>query len=84
MSASPTRRPLSDTLVELLEGLTPARAAAGGIRVERVAFALPLELRLAGSADAPLLLGNLRRWRWPTDFDDRLNRLSASFDLVES
>ena len=74
------RRPLGDTLVELLEGLVPDRAAAGGIRVARVKLDLPLEVKLAGDGT---LLGNVRRWRWPTDFDERPSRLAASFHLVQ-
>jgi hypothetical protein len=73
-----TRLPLSDTLVELLEGVTPGD---GMVRVQRVAFDLPLEVALSGTAEEPELRANLPRWRWPTDFDSRPGRLAATFDL---
>ena len=73
-----SRLPLADTLVELLEGLTPG---GGSIRVDRVMFDLPLEVALHGTAEEPELLANLPRWRWPTDFDARPGRLAATFDL---
>jgi hypothetical protein len=73
------RLPLAETLVELLESLVPERAVASGIRVRDVKLDLPLELQLADGGE---LLGNVRRWRWPTDFDERPGRLRVSFHLV--
>lgn len=74
------RRPLADTLVELLDGLAPARAAEAGVRVSDMRFELPLEVAFAPDGS---LLGNVRRWRWPTDFDERPSRLAARFHFVE-
>jgi hypothetical protein len=79
MTATP-RRPLADTLVELLESVVPARAAAGGIRVRDVELGLPLEVGLGANGE---LLGNVRRWRWPTIYDERPSRLAATFHLSE-
>src|SRR5262249_43013950 len=80
MTTTP-RRPLADTLVELLESVVPAPAAPrGGIRVHDVELGLPLEMRLG---DDGVLLGNVRRWRWPTIFDEHPSRLAASFHLIE-
>jgi len=79
MTGTPSRLPLADTLVSLLESLETDRAAAGGVRLGDVRLALPLELKLAPDGE---LLGNVRRWRWPTDFDDRPAQLDASFHPV--
>jgi len=73
------RLPLAETLVGLLESLETDRAAAGGIRLGDVRLGLPLEVRIGPDGE---LLGNLRRWRWPTDFDDRPAQLDASFQPV--
>jgi hypothetical protein len=73
------RRPLATTLVELVEGVVPERAEAG-LRVDRLRLDLPLELKVDRKGR---LLGNVRRWRWPTDFDEPLGRLAASFELVQ-
>jgi hypothetical protein len=72
------RRPLATTLVELVDDVVPERTDAG-LRVGRLRLDLPLELDLERDGQ---LLGNVRRWRWPTDFDQPLSRLAVSFDLV--
>jgi hypothetical protein len=73
------RLSLADTLVELLESLVPADAE-GALRIRHVALDLPLEVAIGPDGE---LLGNARRWRWPTDFDERPSRLAASFHMVE-
>jgi hypothetical protein len=70
------RVPLADTLCELLDALAVPSAEGLPLRVDGVAFDVPLEVRVAGSGE---LLANLPRWRWPTDFDARPGRLHASF-----
>ena len=75
------RRPLADTLVDLVESMTPARAGAAGVRVASLAIDLPLEVLVAGTADDPVLLANHPRWRWVTEFDDYPGRLAAHIDL---
>ena len=77
--STPSRVPLAETLVELLDSLETDRAAAGGIRLGDVRLVLPLELRLGDDGE---LLGNVRRWRWPTEFDDRPAQLDARFHPV--
>jgi hypothetical protein len=74
------RRPLAVTLVELVEALAPARAATAGVRVTDLRFELPLEVAIAPDGE---LLGNVRRWRWPTEFDERPSRLAARFRFFE-
>ena len=75
------RRPLADTLVDLVESMTPVRAGAAGVRVSSLAIDLPLEVLLTGPADDPVLLANHPRWRWVTEFDDFSGRLAAQIDL---
>lgn len=75
------RRPLADTLVDLVETMTPVRAGAAGLRVASLAIDVPLEVLVTGPADDPVLLANHPRWRWVTDFDDVLSRLTAHIDL---
>jgi hypothetical protein len=74
------RHPLATTLTDLLSGVaeTPAR---GAIRVTRVCFDLPLEVHMTRGDDGPVLLANVPRWRWTTDFDSRPGRLYATYDL---
>jgi len=74
------RRPLADTLVELLESLVPVRAAEAGIRVADVALELPLEIKVGPGGE---LLANPPRWRWTTDFDERPSRIAARFQVVD-
>jgi hypothetical protein len=74
------RLPLATTLTDLLGGVV-ATPDAGAVRVTRVAFDLPLEVRLQAGEEGPELLANVPRWRWTTDFDARPGRLYASYDL---
>jgi hypothetical protein len=72
------RLPLATTLADLL-GALAATPDPGAVRVTRVSFDLPLEVRLAGAGDDAVLLANVPRWRWTTDFDSRPGRLYAAF-----
>ena len=72
------RRPLAETLLELLESFQPAEAKVVGIGLRAVALELPFEVRLAGTAEAPELYADLPRWRWRTFFDDEPSRLTLS------
>ena len=47
------RRPLADTLIDLLEPLTVTSAQSATLRVSEAALDLPLEVRVTGRADAP-------------------------------
>lgn len=72
------RRPLAETLLELLESFQPADGAAASVGVRAVDLDLPFEVRLAGTPEEPELLADLPRWRWRTFFDDEPSRFSLS------
>ena len=69
------RRPLWETLVELLEVARPDRDAPVALRVTGLYLDVPLELAVGQTADGLELLGDLPRWRWTTEFDSRQGRL---------
>jgi hypothetical protein len=71
------RRPLAETLVEVVDALAPP--PAGGLRVTSVGLELPLELQLRPGPQGPELLGELPRWRWRTVFDERPGRVRVTF-----
>ena len=69
------RRPLWETLVELLDVAVPAAGATAALRVTGLYLDVPLEVALGRTGDGPELLGDLPRWRWTTEFDNRQGRL---------
>jgi hypothetical protein len=69
------RRPLWETLLELVDAVRPAGAGAAGVRVTGLSVDVPLEVTLHRTADGVELLANLPRWRWETDFDQRGGRM---------
>jgi hypothetical protein len=69
------RRPLWETLVELVEAVRPAPEAAEGITVRSVRMDLPIEVQVRQAADGPELLADLPSWRWSTVFDRQRGRL---------
>lgn len=78
------RRPLAETLVEMLDTMGPIRVGAAGLRISSIALDLPLEVLLTGPDDDPVLLANHPRWRWTTDFDERPGRLNALIEIGTS
>ena len=77
------RRQLSEMLVDVTQGVLAARAGGVGVHAERIQLGLPVEIRLIQAASGiPVLGGDLPVWRWRTVFDQKPNRLSATW--VES
>ena len=62
------KRPLSETLAELVDGLAVPSEAAADFRIRSVGLDLPIEIGVGPEAN-PILLADLPGWRWPTDFD---------------
>jgi hypothetical protein len=77
------RLPFADTLAGLVDSMVPTRARGAGVRVDTARIALPLEVRVAGTPDEPLLLANAPRWRWTTEFDSRPGFLDVSLTSGE-
>jgi hypothetical protein len=75
------RRELWEPLVDVVASMVDA-GEAGALRVRLARVDLPLELELRGGHDAPRLLGDLPRWRWPTVFDRQVARLTAVWEEV--
>ena len=66
-------RPLWETLVEILESVSPD--AASGVRVASVRLDLPIEVEIRSSGDGLAFLADVPRWRWATDFDPQRGRV---------
>ena len=77
------RRRLSETLLELLDGVRPQGEARDLLRVTDVALDLPLEMMMTSGDPEPELLADLPRWRWTTVFDQRPGRLKIRYTLEE-
>ena len=72
------RRPLAETLVEIVGALAPKEDLDGGVRVRGLRLDLPMEVALGdgpGPDGAGELLADLPSWRWRTLFDHPLSRL---------
>ena len=68
------RRALGEMLAEVGLAL-PAMAQTAGLRVQRVAVALPVEIGLRGSGADTELLGDMPRLRTRTAFDVQPSRM---------
>lgn len=71
------RRPLWETLVELLDAVTAEGGTPAGLRVTGLYLDVPLEVSLGRTGAGLELLGDLPRWRWTTEFDNRQGRLQV-------
>jgi len=72
------RRPLAETLVEIVGALAPEESRDGEVRVRGLLLDLPVEVALgdgSGRDGAGELLADLPSWRWRTLFDHPLSRL---------
>ncbi len=72
------RRPLAETLVEIVGALAPEESRDGEVRVRGLRLDLPVEVALgdgSGPDAAGELLADLPSWRWRTLFDHPLSRL---------
>lgn len=78
-ASSPT---LADTIVELLDAF-PDLETDESLRVTRLAFDVPIDLRLAHGPDGWTLLGTPPPWRWSTVWDREPSRLSLSLGSPE-
>ncbi len=68
------RQPLAEMLVDLIGAVSPD--CKSGLRVTSVLLDLPVEIRLLQSGDEFILLADLPRWRWATDFDEVRSRIN--------
>lgn len=72
------RRPLAETLVEIVGALAPEESREGLVRVRGLRLDLPVEVALgrsSGEDQAPELLADVPSWRWQTAFDLLVSRL---------
>lgn len=69
------RRPLWETVLELMESVLPVANEESLIQVVNVWMDLPLEVTLQRRGSELALLGDLPRWRWRTVFDAEPGRL---------
>jgi hypothetical protein len=69
------RRPLWQTLVEVVEAVMPA--GDSGIRVKDAYMDLPLEVRLRQTGTGLEFLADLPGWRWETVFDEKRGRMKV-------
>jgi len=78
------RRPLWETIVELVEALQPAGRQATGVRVTSVALDVPVDAALAVGASGPVLMLDLPRTRVQTSFDSRPSHLTIRLEEIPS
>lgn len=76
------RLALGDALAELLDGLLADDPSHAGMRLSSLHLDLPLEVSLAWDDGRLVFLGNPRRWRLQTPFDERPGRLALSVEAV--
>ncbi len=72
------RRPLADTLVEIVGALAPVEDRDGGLSVRGLRLDLPVEVALgrgSGPKREDELLVDVPSWRWQTLFDVPVSRL---------
>jgi hypothetical protein len=72
------RRPLAETLAEIVGALAPEGSRGSGVSVRGLRLDLPVEVALGkvpGAERAEELLADLPSWRWRTLFDHPLSRL---------
>jgi hypothetical protein len=77
------KRPLGDTVLEMVESVQPFGPRQEQIRVVKVYFDVPLEVAVRGSIKNAELLGDLPTWRWRTWFDQKPGRMKLECNLGE-
>ncbi|RDD61007.1 hypothetical protein [Ferruginivarius sediminum] len=73
-------RRLEDTLLELIESMRPRGEAAAIVRIDDVAFDLPLEVAVSPTLE---ILADFPRSRWRGGFDIAPSRCRISVRSVE-
>jgi hypothetical protein len=78
------RRALADLLGELAESATAFADAADAapVRVRSMSIDLPIDLRLAATADGPQVLGDVPLFRMRTAFDPDPARLQVEWHAI--
>jgi hypothetical protein len=71
------RRPLSEMLTDVAEGVLAAHRPGAAVRADRIELTMPIEIRVLAGPSGPVLSGDLPLFRWRTDFDPRVGRLSV-------
>lgn len=72
-----TRRPLAETLVEVVDGI---RLNPGpGLRATSIEVTLPVEISVEQRAGEPVFLADLPRFVYRTAFDARPSRLTVTW-----
>ena len=66
-------RPLWQTLVDVLEAVSPEPASL--VRVTRVSMDIPIAVEVRETYAGLVFLADVPEWRWPTDFDPKRGRL---------
>ena len=73
-----TRRPLWQTLSDVVGGLGVPKIQGAGFRVSGFCLDLPMEVLISGTTDDLQLYADVPRWRWTTDFDQPISRLKVA------
>lgn len=78
------RRLLGEMLVEMASGTLEAVASTPGLRVQRIALTLPIEVGVRRTGDRTDLVGDLPRSVTRTAFDSKPGRLVVVWEERES
>jgi hypothetical protein len=73
------RRPLGDLLVEVAAGTLKGLSMAPALHARQVDLTLPIEFAVVWRSGEPILLGELPRWRFRTDFDQKAGSLRVAW-----
>jgi hypothetical protein len=69
------RRALSETLIEIVSAIGIASCPhSGGLKVSGFMMDLPMEITVP-TRQSEVVLADVPRWRWATDFDAPISRL---------
>lgn len=72
-------RELWETLLELVDAVRPDTEMQGLIHITGLTLDLPVEIGMRRNSRDVVILADLPRWRWKTDFDQQPGRMRVSF-----
>jgi len=78
------RRPLADVVGDLAGAVRPDPLREPGLRVTRLDYDVPVEVALGRLDGGLVLIADLPRWRWRSDFDREPGRLALRLEAVVS
>jgi hypothetical protein len=78
------RRPLAAVVGDLAAAVRPDPLREPDLRVTRLDFDVPVEVALGREGADLVLIADLPRWRWRSDFDREPGRLALHLEAVVS